>query len=215
MALDPAANFVRTTTAEAVDSTQTSITVADTAGFPDPSTDGDYNVVAWDAEQYPRPDQDANTEIWRVTAVDTGTDTLTVTRAQEGTAAASQPNGAAVHLSPTAKMFSEIQTKTQGLSDDGTTLDITQVNDNTGTAILGASVASGSIALSSGSATIDTGVGVGTTATFYVALGPDTDDADVAADIRAQSGGNYEVDIQETDTSVGNPTINYDVVRVR
>jgi hypothetical protein len=48
-----------------------------------------------------------------------------------------------------------------------------------------------------------------------VALGPDTDDADVATDIRAASGGNYEIDIQETDTSVGNPTIRYDIIRVR
>jgi X-X-X-Leu-X-X-Gly heptad repeat protein len=90
-----------------------------------------------------------------------------------------------------------------------------QVNDTAGTATLGESVASGSVTLASGTATIDTGVGVGATATFYVALGPDTDDADVAADIRAASGGNYEVDIQETDTAVENPTINYDVVRVR
>jgi len=94
-------------------------------------------------------------------------------------------------------------------------LEVAQVNDSNGTAILGESVASGSVTLSSGSATVDTGVGVGNTATFFVALGPDTDDADVAAEIRANSGNNYEVDIDETATSVGNPTINYDIVRVR
>lgn len=98
---------------------------------------------------------------------------------------------------------------------DAISVSTSQVNDSAGTPTLGESVASGSVTLSSGEATIDTGVGVGTTATFYVALGPDTDDADVAADIRAQSGGNYEVDIQETDTDVGTPTVNYDVVRVR
>jgi len=100
-------------------------------------------------------------------------------------------------------------------SVDASSVSTGQVTDSGGTPILGASVASGSVTLASGTATIDTGVGVGTTATFYVALGPDTDDADVAADIRAASGGNYEVDIQETDSSVGNPTINYDIVRVR
>ena len=124
MALDPAANFVRVTTAEAVDNAQTSISVADASPFPDPSADGNYNVVIWDADNFPRPDQDSDVEVLRVTATDTGTDTLTVTRGEEGTAAASHPNGAAVHLSPTAKMFSDIQTKTKGLSDDGTALSI-------------------------------------------------------------------------------------------
>jgi hypothetical protein len=89
--------------------------------------------------------------------------------------------------------------------------------DSGGNVIIGAdNVASGSVTLSSGSATVDTGVGSGTTATFYVALGPDTDDAEVAAAIRAASGGNYKVYIEETgDTSVGNPTVRYDIVRVR
>jgi len=77
-------------------------------------------------------------------------------------------------------------------------------------------VTTGSVTLSSGKATIDTGVAKSNTATFMVAFGPGTDDADVAADIRADSSsGNYEVDIQETDTSVGNPTVEYDIVRVR
>lgn len=77
-------------------------------------------------------------------------------------------------------------------------------------------VASGAVALSSGVVSIDTGVASSETATFYVALGPDTQDAEVAADIRDDSGSStYQVDIQETDTSVGNPTVNYDVERVR
>jgi hypothetical protein len=78
-------------------------------------------------------------------------------------------------------------------------------------------VESGSVTLSSGSATIDTGVATSNTATFTVALGPDTDDADISAEVRADSGsGNYEVDLVETqDTAVGNPTIEYDILRVR
>jgi hypothetical protein len=77
-------------------------------------------------------------------------------------------------------------------------------------------VASGTVTLSSGSATIDTGVATSTTATFSVYLGPASDDADVAADIRADSGsGTFQIDIQETDTSVGNPGVAYDIVRLR
>lgn len=82
------------------------------------------------------------------------------------------------------------------------------------TAISGV-VASGSTTLSSGSATVDTGVSSGTTATFQVALGPATDDSEVSASIQAVSGGNYEVHLDEINTSVGNPTVNYDVLRVR
>lgn len=76
-------------------------------------------------------------------------------------------------------------------------------------------IESGSVTLSSGSATVDTGISASTTATFMVAIGPDTDDSQVAADIQAASGGNYEVQIEETDTSVGNPTVRYDIIRVR
>lgn len=83
--------------------------------------------------------------------------------------------------------------------------------------VLTSVVASGTVALSNGQATIDTGISTGaTTATFMIAAAPATDDADVAADVRADSGsGNYEVNIQETDTGVGNPDVNYDIIRVR
>lgn len=110
MVLDSTANFVRETTTESVDSTQTSITVSDASAFVDPSASGEteYNVVMWDADNNPRPDEDANAEIMRVTAIDTGTNTLTVTRGQEGTSGASHPNGAAVMMAPTAKMFDDV-----------------------------------------------------------------------------------------------------------
>ena len=107
MPLDQAANFVRGTTDTAIDSTQTTVSVVDASIFPDPAN-GEYNVVIWDVNQYPRPDQDSDVEILRVTAVDTGTDELTVTRGREGTTGVSHPSGSAVHLSPTAKMFSDI-----------------------------------------------------------------------------------------------------------
>ena len=77
--------------------------------------------------------------------------------------------------------------------------------------------ASGSVTLSSGSATVDTGLSA-TDATFTLALGVDDPNADVDLAGRLfwdDSAGTYKVQIVEATTSVGNPTANYDVVRVR
>ena len=109
MVLDAVSNFVRGNTDAAIASGDSTISVADASIFPDPATDGEFNVVIWNASNFPRPDQDANVEIVRVTARDTGTNELTVTRAQEMTTAAAHPNSSAIHLSPTAKMFSDIE----------------------------------------------------------------------------------------------------------
>jgi len=108
MALDPVANFVRGSTDAATDSTQTTISVVDASVFPNPAN-GEYNLVLWYDNSHPRPDQDPDVEIVRVTARDTGVDELTVTRGQEDTSGASHPSGSAVHLSPTAKMFTDIE----------------------------------------------------------------------------------------------------------
>ena len=109
MVLDAVSNFVRGTSDAAIAIGDTTISVADASIFPDPATDGEFNVVIWNASNFPRPDQDANVEIVRVTARDTGSNELTVTRAQEMTSAAAHPDGSAIHLSPTAKMFSDIE----------------------------------------------------------------------------------------------------------
>lgn len=114
MPLDQTANFIRGATAEAVDDTQTTIEVGDASIFPDPA-EGEFNVVCWDAERYPRPDQDDDVEILRVTGRDTGTDELTVQRGQEDTDAASHPQGSALHLAPTAKTIEDIE---DGKADD-------------------------------------------------------------------------------------------------
>jgi hypothetical protein len=79
-----------------------------------------------------------------------------------------------------------------------------------------ANAASGSVSLSSGSATVSTGLG-DADATFYLALGLDDPgaDADVAGRLRWDDGaGEYVVVVDEIDTSQ-NPTVNYDVLRVR
>jgi len=66
MALDQYANFVRGTLSAAVNSTQTTLSVSDATIFPDPAN-GEYNLVLWDAVTNPRPDQDPDVEIVRVT----------------------------------------------------------------------------------------------------------------------------------------------------
>ena len=121
MVLDAVSNFVRGETDAALDDTETTVSVADASIFPDPATDGEYNVVIWDANNFPRPDQDGDVEIVRVTGRDTGVDELTVVRAQETTSDVAHPSGSAVHLSPTAKMFSDIEAEytAQGENFDG------------------------------------------------------------------------------------------------
>lgn len=117
MALDPLDNFVRGNTSAAVDSSQTTIPVADASIFPDPAN-GSYNLVLWDVDNHPRPDQDPDVEVVRVTGRDTGTDELTVTRGEEGTTGASHPSGSALHLSVTAKMFSDIESRYTAAGED-------------------------------------------------------------------------------------------------
>lgn len=78
-------------------------------------------------------------------------------------------------------------------------------------------VVSGQTTLSSGSATVDTAIST-TDATFMLALGVDDPNADCKVSGRLfwdDSAGTYKVEIVETQTTVGNPTVNYDVIRVR
>jgi len=108
MVLDTQDNFVRGATDSSVTAGDTTISVTDASIYPDPSTTTEYNAVIWDSANHPRPDQDSDVEILRVTAIDTTNDNLTVTRGQESTTDVSHPNGAAVQVSTTAKMFSDI-----------------------------------------------------------------------------------------------------------
>jgi len=136
MVLDAVSNFVRGTADAAIASGDTTISVADAGIFPNPATDGEFNVVIWNANNFPRPDQDANVEIVRVTTRDTSTDELTVTRAQEMTSAAAHPDGSAIHLSPTAKMFSDIEGTFADFWDAGAqelTADVNNTNTRTET----------------------------------------------------------------------------------
>lgn len=124
MALDQTANFVRGGVSSSVGSTDTTISVADASIFPDPSN-GNYNLVIWDAGSYARPDLDPDVEIIRVTGRDTTADDLTVERGKENTTGVSHPSASELQLAPTAKMFDDIGQETTSevvdLSADGST----------------------------------------------------------------------------------------------
>ena len=134
MVLDAVSNFVRGNTDAEVGTEDTTVSVVDASIFPDPETDGEFNVVIWDVNNFPRPDQDGDVEILRVTERDTTDDELTVTRGQEMTSAAAHPEGSAIHLSPTAKMFSDIESTFGDFWDAGTqelTADVNNTNTTT------------------------------------------------------------------------------------
>ena len=134
MVLDAVSNFVRGSTDAAVGTEDTTVSVEDASIFPDPATDGEFNVVIWDVNNFPRPDQDGDVEIMRVTGRDTTANELTVTRGQEMTSAAAHPEGSAIHLSPTAKMFSDIESTFSDFWDAGTqelTADVNNTNTTT------------------------------------------------------------------------------------
>lgn len=84
--MDAAKNFAKGTLSTGYDDEATSIVLigGDGARFPTVP----FNAVWWNATDYPDPADDPDREIVRVTA--RSTDTLTVTRAQEGTAASTK-----------------------------------------------------------------------------------------------------------------------------
>jgi len=89
--------------------------------------------------------------------------------------------------------------------------------DNSGNAMLDSVATTGQTTLSAGAAVVDTGISA-TDATFTLALGIDDPDADAKVTGRLfwdDSAGTYKIELLEDGTSVGNPTVNYDVVRVR
>src|ERR1039457_2191126 len=107
MALDPGANFSKSTlsTGYASGATTLVLTTGGGAKFPAPS----FNAVYYDSGVYADPSDDPNVEIVRVTGV--STDTLTVTRAQEGTSAANHNTAGHTYTlvaGPTSKLLTDI-----------------------------------------------------------------------------------------------------------
>lgn len=87
MLLDPVRNFAKVQVAGLHTATDTSIPLiaGDGAKLPAPATEGAFNLVWWNETDYKDPADDPSKEIVRCTA--RSTDTLTITRAQEGTTA--------------------------------------------------------------------------------------------------------------------------------
>ena len=81
--MDNAKNFAKVTVSGTYTSGNTTITLSSGHGAKLPTVP--FNATWWDAGNYPDPSDDPNVEIVRVTNI--STDTLTVTRAQEGSTA--------------------------------------------------------------------------------------------------------------------------------
>lgn len=107
MALYQLENFVRGDVDASIGAGDTTISVSDASTFPDPS-DGNYNLVLWNAGSYQRPDEDPDVEIVQVTGRDTTNDNLTVTRAQEGTSDVAHASSSELQLSVTEKLLQDI-----------------------------------------------------------------------------------------------------------
>ena len=123
MALDAVKNFGKVTVNTGYDSSATSIVLTSGHGakLPAPSTDGAFNLVWWNATDYADPADDPSVEIVRCTA--RSSDTLTVTRAQEGTSASNKNTSAKTYkmiLALTKKMMQDIGEWAHGIVPSGT-----------------------------------------------------------------------------------------------
>lgn len=111
MALDPVKNFAKCVVSLGYDDVATSIVLqaGDGAKLPTPATDGAFNLVWWNSTDYADPSDDPNKEIVRCTV--RTTDTLTITRAQEGTTATTKNTVSKTYkmiLAPTKKTIDDI-----------------------------------------------------------------------------------------------------------
>jgi hypothetical protein len=126
MALDPVVNFFRSTIATLpLNSGTTTMVLASGDGnkLPDPSVDGAFNLVVYDpSDPFVAP------EIVRCTA--RTSDTLTISRGQEGTSDATKAAGIAwtVELVPTAKTIQDIDSTKVNVADIVDNLTSTDTN---------------------------------------------------------------------------------------
>lgn len=113
--------------------TEIQISPATITKFPDPTTDGAFNVTWWNITDYADPTADPNIEIIRVTGK-TGT-TWTIERAQEGTADTDKNivgKTYLVILTPTKKTIDDIRDWLEQLDSDIVAIeaDISNLNDD-------------------------------------------------------------------------------------
>lgn len=90
---DNAKNFAKVTVSTGYDDVATSVVLSGSEGVKLPSVP--FNAVWWNSTDYNDPTDDPNREIVRVTAI--ATDTLTVTRAQEGTSGSTKNTATKVY----------------------------------------------------------------------------------------------------------------------
>ena len=110
--LDPVINFGNMEVSGAYIASDTDITLSpgETSILPDPSGDGEYNLVWFDSKNYPQVYDDPKVEIVRVTSI--AGDILTVTRAQESTTATTKNTAGGEYrmiLAPTKKTIDDIR----------------------------------------------------------------------------------------------------------
>ena len=121
--LDPVKNFAKVTVSTGYDAAAVTIelSLGHGAFLPSPATDGAFNLVWWDSTNYDDPADDPNVEIVRCTA--RSTDTLTVTRNQEGSGASTKNTGSATYkmiLGLTKKTVDDIDAKMTEETPSGT-----------------------------------------------------------------------------------------------
>ncbi|MCX8159188.1 MAG: hypothetical protein N3D20_02780 [Candidatus Pacearchaeota archaeon] len=121
MPYDPVQNFIKVLVSGYYNSSATSITLSsgDGSKLPNPSTDGQFNLVWWNATDYQDPSDDPYKEIVRVTAK--SGDVITINRGQENTTA--QPHNIPgktykMALSLTKKTYDDL--KSVEIYKDGT-----------------------------------------------------------------------------------------------
>lgn len=101
-------NFGKGTLSAAIDSLATSLTLNAGHNFTHNTADT-FRVIIWDINTYPNPDDDPSYEFVDMVWSGTG-ETYNITRAQEGTVAASHPAGSAVREHITAGQLKELET---------------------------------------------------------------------------------------------------------
>ena len=110
--IDVVRNFAKVIVSTGYDAVATSIVLnaGHGARLPTPATEGAFNLTYWNSTDFSDPADDPNREIVRCTA--RTTDTLTVIRAQEGTAATIKNIAGKIYmmvLSPTRKTIDDIR----------------------------------------------------------------------------------------------------------
>lgn len=139
MAVDLAKNFAKGVLTTGYDASATSIVLGPGHGARFPTVP--FNAIYYNATDYPDPTDDPNKEVVRVTAI--STDTLTITRAQEGTSASTKNTASKTYqlvAGPTAKLVDDVVGALFVA-----TASATLTNSTTETTLLGSGVGSATI----------------------------------------------------------------------